>query len=322
LKCFPMKNKVVSMKTAIQKHVHDGDKIYIGGLVHGEPYFAVHEIIRQRKKDLTISSGGVTVWGDTLVGAGCVKRMITSYMWNPVPISGHAFKRAIEKGIPNPLEVEEYSLLALGLAYFAGSMGLPFVGTRTLLGSDILKHKSFLGENKWKVVNSPFDGKKVLLIAPIRHDVGIVQVQRCDPEGNAQSWGLQGINTYGMNACEKLIICAEEVVQNEVIRMDPNRTVVPALKVTAVVEVPWGAYPSYIQGYYDRDWEFFPRYATQTATVEGFQRYLDEWVYGVKNEEEYLNKIGNEKREALKGKHKRSGEISYGFYDKFILNPE
>lgn len=312
-----MATKLVSIKEAISKYVHEGNVVYIGGLIQGEPYFAAHEIIRQGIKELTISTASGTVWADMLVGAGCVKRMITAYMWNPVPISSHAFRRAVEKGIPQPLELEEYTVFALGIAYFAGAMRLPFVATKTLLGSDMLIEKGFMGDNKFRTIDSPFTGEKVLLVAPVRHDVGIVQVQRSDEEGNAQSWGCQGITTYGMNSCDKLIVCAEEIVPNEVIRKDPNRTFVPAFKVNAVVEAPWGGYPSFMQGYYDRDWEFFPRYFRQTETEEGFKRYLDEWVYNINDQMEYLKKIGKEKMEFLKGKQRYSGMVNYGFYSTF-----
>lgn len=308
----------MSIREAIREYVKDGDVVYVGGLIHSEPYFAVHELIRQRKENLTISTAGATLWGDMLVGAGCVDRMITTYTWNPVPMAGHCFRRAIEKGVPRPLEMEEYSLLALGLAYFAGSMGLPFIGTKTMLGSDMLSQKSFMNNRKFKEIDCPFTGERSLAIAPVTHDVGIVQVQRCDSQGNAQAWGCKAITTYGMNACKRLIVCTEEIVPNEVIKRDPDRTVVPGFKTSAVVEAPWGGYPSFMQGYYDRDWKFFPRYARQTATEDGMNRYLDEWVYGVNDHEAYLNKIGTDKRRLLGSIKKDTDTISYGCHDRFI----
>jgi len=311
------RNKVVSISQAIREHVKEGDVVYIGGLIHAEPYFAVQELIRQEKKNLIISSAGATLWGDMLVGAGCVRRMITSYTWNPVPMPGYGFRRALEKGIPRPLEMEEYSLLALGLAYFAGSMGLPFIGAKTMLGSDMVGQHGAGAGKRIKEIDSPFAGDRSLAIAPINHDVGIVQVQRCDPEGNAQVWGCQAITTYGMNACKRLIVCAEEIVSNEVIRRDPDRTVVPGFKTSAVVEAPWGGYPSFMQGCYDRDWAFYPKYARQTETVRGFNKYLEDWVYGIKDHSEYVDKIGTEKRRRLSEVKRDTDPTPYGCHDRF-----
>jgi len=313
-----MGSKIISMKEAIKRYVHDGAMVFVGGFANCEPYFAIHEVIRQGIKHLTISTAAGTPWADMLVAAGGVRRMITSYAWNPVPMVAYGIRNALEKGIPQPLELEEYSLFALALAYLAGSMRLPFIATKTMLGSDLSNQKGFLGDNKLKVIDSPFTGEKVVLIPQIRHDVGIIHIQRSDEEGNAQSWGLQGTNIHGMNACDKLIVCAEEIVSDEIIRKDPNRTIVPSFKVNAVVHVPWGAYPSHVQGYYDRDWEFYPQYARQTATQEGFKRYFDKWVYGVKDPAEYFNLIGKEKVEYLRGREKTSGTVDYGFYSKFM----
>jgi glutaconate CoA-transferase subunit A len=313
-----MRNKVMNMNEAIDLFVHDGDTVYIGGFVQHEPYAAIHEIIRQKKRNLTISTAAATIFADLLIGAGCVKRIIASYIWNPLPANAHAFRRAVEKGIPNQIEVEEYSLFALNLAYFAGAMRLPFVATKTLLGTDFINQRGFMGEGKLKVIESPFNGEKVCLIPPIRHDVGIVQLQRADSHGNAQAWGLLGPTRFGLYSCDKIIVCVEEIVDSEIIQRDPNRTIVPSFRVNAVVEEPWGAYPSYIQGYYNRDWRFIASYARETETLEGFQRYLKEWIYDVKNRKEYCEKVGKERLQSLKGKDQFSTPVNYGFYDQFI----
>jgi len=156
--------------------------------VHHEPYAAVHEIIRQKKKNLTVSRcAGITIV-DQLVGAGCVDKVITAYVWNPVPKPAHAFKRAVEKGIPHAVEVEDYTVLTMNLAYFAGALDLPFVAAKTPLGSDIVSQRTFLGDDKFKIIESPFTGEKVCLIPPLKHDVGIIQIQRSDLDGNGQAW--------------------------------------------------------------------------------------------------------------------------------------
>jgi len=312
-----LQSKVMSMSDAIKRFVRDGDTIYLGGFIQGEPYAAIHEIIRQRRKDLTVSKAVGVVHIDMLIGAGCVERLITSYVWNPIPKSAHAFRRSIEKGIPQSIELEEYPLLALTLAYFAGSVGLPFVATKTMLGTDFIRNYSFLGENKFKVIESPFNGEKVCLIPGLKHDVGIIQAQREDELGNTQAWGLLGSTKYGINSCKKIIVCVEEIVSQDVIKKDPNRTIIPGFKVDAVVEEPWGSYPSYIQGYYDRDFNFFSEYERETRNVEDFNRYLEEWVYGIRDRKEYMEKIGLERMERLKAPKRESVPVNYGNYTDF-----
>lgn len=310
-------DKRMTMREAIERFVHDGDWVYFGGFLQGEPYAASHEIIRQGKRELTASTAAATIFMDQLIGAGCVRRLITSYCWNPVPTNAYAFRRAMEQGIPQPIELEEYSLLALSLAYFAGALNLPFVATRTMLGTGFVEHRGFLGEAKCKVIESPFGGGKVCLLGPLRHEVGIVQVQRADRYGNAQTWGLLGPTKYGLNACKRVIICAEEVVEEEVIHRDPSRTILPGFRTCAVVEEPWGGHPSYIQGHYDRDWRFVSQYAQATKTVEGFQNELREWVLEVKDRKEYLKELGHERLQRLKGRTWISGSVNYGLYDRF-----
>lgn len=310
-------NKVMSMKDAIEKLVNDGDTIYLGGFIQGEPYAAIHEIIRQEKRDLTVSKAAGIVHIDMLIGAGCVKRLITSYLWNPIPKSAHAFRRALEEGFPHPIELEEYPLLAITVAYFAGSVGLPFVATKTMLGTDFVRNYSFLGEGKFKVIESPFNGEKVCLIPGLKHDVGIIQAQRADEFGNTQAWGLLGSTKYGINSCRKIIVCVEEIVPSDVIKKDPNRTLVPGFRVDAVVEEPWGSYPSYVQGYYDRDFRFFPHYERETRSIEDFNQYLEEWVYGVRDRKEYMEKIGQERMERLRVPKRESVPVNYGNYADF-----
>ncbi len=241
------RTKVMTMAEAIEQFVRDDDSVFLGGFIAGEPYAAVHEIIRQKKRNLTVSKGAGLLALDMLIGACCVRRVISTYIWNPIFKPAHAFRRAVEKGIPRPIELEEYSLLAFNLAYFTGALDLPFVATKSLLGSDLLTQNSFLN-HKFQLINSPFTGEQVAVIAPLKHDVGILQVQRTDQEGNAQAWGPLGQSKWGINSCSKVIICAEEIVPEGVIREDPQRTIVPAFKVSAVVKESWGSYPDYMPG--------------------------------------------------------------------------
>ena len=311
-----MADKVMSMKEAIESFVHDGDTVFLGGFVAGETFAATHEIIRQNKRDLTVSRGGGLVPFDMLMGAGCMKKAISSYVWNPIFKPAHAFRRAVEKGIPQPVELEEYSLLTISLAYFAGALDLPFVATKSLLGTDIAK-QSLIPAQRVKIVDSPFNGEQVALISPLKHDVGIIHIQRADKEGNAQAWGPMGANKWGINSCSRVIVSAEEIVPSEVIRKDPQRTIIPGFRVDAVVEEPWGSYPEYMAGYYDRDWKYFTWYYEATKTEEGFNSFLEEWVYGVKSWKEFLAKIGEARLNELKAGPWLSSPVNYGYCTTF-----
>lgn len=303
----------MSMADAIDRYVKDGDTLYLGGFVQHDPYAATHEIIRQGKKDLTLSKCASLISVDQLIGAGVVKHLITTFTWNPLPTTAHCFVRALTQGVPCKMELEEYPILALNLAYFAGSMDLPYVATKTLLGSGFDWERNNSGaKNRLKFHQSPFTGERVCLVPPIKHDVGIIQVQRSDPYGNAQAWGMMAESRYGLQSCEKIVICAEEIVSTDVIMRDPNRTLVPAFRVNAVVEEPWGAHPAPVAGHYDMDWPYYAFYERETRTEEMFQSFLNKWVYGVKNRREYLTLLGSKRLEELRPEAFTSEPVSYG----------
>jgi glutaconate CoA-transferase subunit A len=307
------KEKLMPMSDAVDRYVHHGDTLYLGGFIQNEPFAAAHEIIRQGKKGLTVSKcAGVTVT-DQMIGAGVVSHLITSFTWNPLPGTAHCFVRAVNQGIPHPIQLEEYPLFALNLAFFAGSMGLPYVATKTLLGSGFDGEKNNSGvRNRLRFEHSPFTGERVCLVPPIKHDVGIIQVQRSDPHGNAQAWGMTGETRYGLQSCDRIIICAEEVAETDVIMRDPNRTLVPAFRVQAVVEEPWGGHPQPLAGCYDMDWTYFAYYEQQTQTEEKFQAFMKKWVFDTKDRKAYLGLLGEERLKGLRPEPSFSDPISYG----------
>jgi len=307
------KKKLMSMSEAIDQHVNTGDVVYLGGFIHQQPFAAAHEIIRQRKKELTLSMCTGMILSDQLIGAGVVKHLIIAFCWNLMPATAHCFVRAVTKGIPNKIELEEYPILALNLAYFCGAMGLPYVASKTLLGSGFDHEQNTSGaKNRLKFEHSPFTNERVTLIPPIKHDVGIIQVQRSDPYGNAQAWGIMGESRYGLQSSERVIICAEEIVDTDVIVRDPSRTLIPEFRVNAVVKEPWGSHPIPVAGYYDMDWEYFVHYERETRTQESFHNFMNKWVYGVSNRREYLDLIGPKKMEELQPEPFISDPISYG----------
>jgi glutaconate CoA-transferase subunit A len=310
-------NKIMTTQEAISKFVNDGVFLYIGGYICRSPFAAIHEIIRQKKKDLTVVRSNTADDFDMLIGAGCVKRFISTFISLGVYGLARCFRRSIEKGIPLKIELEEYTNLSLPLMLMAGALGMPFVPVKDMLGTDLMRVKSFIGDNKYKMIDSPFDGKPVLLVPSLNPDVAIIHVQQADEEGNAQMWGIGGDCKWGANAAKKVIVSCERIVSRETIGKDPSRTIVPGFKVVAVTEEPFGAHPGYTPGFYDVDFAFGYHYQQASNTVEGFQTFLDEWVYGVKNRTEYLNhyiqKFGYEQFKKLGAKFDYSYPVSYAY---------
>ena len=310
-------SKVVSMKKAIAEHVHDGDFLFIGGYVCRTPFSAIHEMIRQGRKDLTITRANAADDFDMLIGAGCVQRFIATFLSLGFYGLGRCYRRSIEKGIPHRIEVEEYTNLSLPMMLMAGAMGMPFVPVRDMAGSDLLNVKSFMGDGKYTVIDSPFDGKPTVVVPALHPDVAIIHVQQADENGNAQMWGIGGDCQYGAHASKKVIVTCERVVSREVIGKDPSRTIVPDFKVAAVVEQPFGAHPGYTPGFYDVDLPFGGVYKEASNTVDGFEAFLDEWVFGVKDRvqytQRYIEKFGYSAFRALQAEFDYGYPVSYSF---------
>ncbi|MFH1821104.1 MAG: CoA-transferase, partial [Methanobacteriota archaeon] len=260
-----------------------------------------------------ISTSGATEEIDMLVGAGYVDRLEVSWHGREILGLAHCFRRAIEKGIPQPIQIEDYSNFSMACRYLAGGLGIPFMPTKSLLGSDIAKRSTFLGEKKVKTIDCPFTGEKVALVPALNPDVTFVQAMRADREGNVQMWGCIADTAWALKASKKVVATVEEIVDNKIIRADPNRTVVPNFKVVAVVEAPYGGHPWHMQGYYDMDIEFRKMYGEASRNVETFEKFLDEWVYGVENHTGYLNKLGAERLLRLKAAHRPSSSVNYGY---------
>lgn len=281
------------------RFVGDGSEVYFGGFGFMQAFALAHEVIRQRKIGLTVIREAGDILVDQLIGAGCVSRVITSHVWNPIgPSSAYCFRRAVEKGEP-PLEMEEMGYGAISMALMAGAMGLPFMPTTEHVGTGQFEHRYFLGDRKFQVVESPFSGEPVTVVAPLTPEVGLVHVQRADVEGNSQIVGPLGPIRYGANACRTIVVSAEEIVDKGLIQLSSNLTIIPGFRVAAVVHEPWGAHPSESFGYYDRDIHFAHGYSQQAKTKEGFQAFLDEWVYGASDRRDYARRLGEDRLGAL-----------------------
>lgn len=303
-------SKLATMSEAISRYVPDGASVAIGlSLEALIPHAAAHEIIRQHRRNLTLVGPISDILFDQLIGAGCVEKVQAAWVGNVSEGLAHCYRRATEKSIPRALITESHSNFTIGLALFAAAMGSPYIPTRSLLGSDIPRHNPTL-----RLETSPLDGAPVLLVPAIRPDVAIVHVQRSDEEGNAHLWGNTGITQESWVAARDVIVVAEEIVAREVIASDPNRVPGPFFKVRAVVREPWGAHPAAVQGHYNRDHAFYHEYHTATRTLEGYQKWLDEWVLSVPDRAAYLAKLNDERKQRLGVKeHRYAASVDYGY---------
>ncbi len=298
--------KLISLNEAVSKYVSDGDAVYAAGFTHLIPFAAGHEIIRLKKRDLVLVRATPDLIYDQMVAAGCAKKVIFSYMGNPGVGSLRIVRSAIEQGV---LEWEEYSHFGMITRLQAGASGLPFLPMNQTGAADLEKANPNI-----KRIPDPFGGKDVIVVPALNPDTAIVHVQRADAQGNAHLWGIIGEQKEAAFAAKKVIVTAEEIVDESVIRSDPNRTMIPGIVVDAVCHVPHACHPSYAQGYYDRDNEFYLAWDKISESADSVKSYLDEWVYGVKDREEYWEKLGAKVHKRLKVKARYSEKINYGSY--------
>jgi glutaconate CoA-transferase, subunit A len=302
----PVTSKVVSMREAIAAHVHDGDTLVIEGFTHLICFAAAHEIIRQRRRDLTICRLTPDVIYDQMIAAGCASKLVFSWAGNPGAGSLHAFRRAVEHQPPT-LSIEEYSHFGMVARFSAGAARLPFWPLNDYQGTDLP-----VANPQIRSIACPYTGKALATVPALNPDVTIVHAQRADAEGNAQVWGLLGVQKEAAFASKRVIVVVEELVDSSVIRADPNRTIIPGMIVDAVVVEPWGAHPSYAQGFYDRDNAFYVAWEDVSRDALRLAAYLEEWVYGVADRSEYMARQP-ELKERLTARAAMSGEVSYGY---------
>ena len=300
--------KMRSMHDAIAEFVPDGASVALGlQLEQMIPFAAGHEIIRQKKRGLTLIGPISDILFDQLIGAGCVDKVIAAWVGNVMMGSAYNYRRAVEH---DGMKVFNMTNFALALALQGGAMGVPFIPTRTALGTDTAKGNHFFYQ-----IFSPFEPKESLwAVRALNPDVTIVHVQRADAEGNAHTWGNFGVMIEGVRAAKRVIVVAEEIVKPEVIASDPNRTMIPGFLVNAVVECSYGAHPSPVQGYYSRDNDSFREYHEQTKAKAESEAWLESWVYGVADREQYLEKLGLDRVEALGVKrHAYAAQADFGY---------
>jgi len=297
----------MSMRDAVSRCVHDGDTVVIEGFTHLICFAAGHEIIRQRRRDLTLARLTPDLIYDQMIAAGCARKLVFSWAGNPGVGSLHAFRRAVEGKRGGALEIEEYSHFGMVARFSAGAARLPFWPLRNYMGTDLPT-----ANPRIRTVACPYTGEALATVPALNPSVTIVHAQRADAAGNAQMWGLVGVQKEAAFASERVIVVVEELVEEAVIRADPNRTVIPGMIVSAVVVEPWGAHPSYTQGYYDRDNDFYVAWEGISRDPDKLARYIDEFVYAVPDRAGYMEKQpGLAAR--LKAKQRRSDGVNYGF---------
>jgi glutaconate CoA-transferase, subunit A len=305
-----MTDKQLSMSDAVERYVADGCSVAIEGFTAFICFAAAHEIIRQRRQGLALIRMTPDLIYDQMVAAGVAEQLVFSYLGNPGVGSLHAIRRAVEKGIPQPLAIEEYTHFGMVGRYLAGASRLPFFPLRSYRGSEMVAVN-----DRVRFVTSPYeDGEEIAVVPPINPDVAFIHAQRADAAGNTQMWGLLGMQKEVAFAARRVIVVVEEIVDETVIRHDPNRTVIPGLVVDAVVHEPYGAHPSYVQGYYDRDNQFYLEWEDISRDQAATEAWLDEWVYGVPDRAAYLAKLGKERLDILAPGEMWAEPVNYGRY--------
>jgi len=298
--------KLMSLADAVKEFVHDGDTVYAAGFTHLIPFAAGHEIIRQKKRELVLARATPDLIYDQLVAAGCARKVIFSYMGNPGVGSLRIVRSEIEAG---RLEWEEYSHFGMITRLQAGASGLPFLPMNQTGATSLEKVNSNI-----RRIPDPFGGKDVIAIRALNPDVAIVHTQRADKEGNAHLWGIIGEQKEAAFAAKRVILSTEELVDESVIRSDPNRTMIPGIVVTAVCHVPFACHPSYAQGCYDRDNDFYLQWDKISESRPEVEAWLKEWVYDVADRDAYWEKLGADTQRRLKIEPQYSEKVNYGKY--------
>jgi acyl CoA:acetate/3-ketoacid CoA transferase alpha subunit len=294
----PVEDKRITLKEAV-KLVPDGSHLFWGGFGFQRPAMAfAYELVRQKKRDLTIYTCGSEMDIDILSGA----RVVSRYELAFYAIEGIGLVPNIQRRVrEGAIEIEDYSNLAMVLRFFGGALGVPFMPLKSMLATDMLAKKRFK-EKKAEVIDCPFTGEKVVLVPSVRPDFSIVHASRVDREGNVQIDGITGEDVEGARAGKKVIVTAEEIVDTEFTRCQPDQTIIPNIYVTHVVECPWGSHPMMVYNYYDYDMEHVRMYYDQCKTEEGWQKYCEDYITSVDDHYEFLQKIGIERLMKLRAK--------------------
>jgi glutaconate CoA-transferase subunit A len=297
------------MREAVARFVPDGASVCLNTAIEALiPFAAGHELIRQRRRNLTLIGPISDMLFDQLVGAGCVRRIVAAWVGNVSAGLGHNYRRAVEQGVPGPVEAQDHSNLTLAFGLKAAALGIPYLPTRSLLGTGLLESNP-----TFKQASDPWSGAPLVLVPAIIPDVAILHVQRADEDGRAHVWGTLGVTREAALAARQVIIVAEEIWPRERVLSDPGLVLAPEIKVAAVVHEPFGAYPSPVQGYYGRHHDFYHRFHEESRTVEGNRDWLERWVFGVDDWKGFLDRVGADALEPIRIRRRLPSEpLDYG----------
>jgi len=309
------REKVMSAAEAVSRFVSDGDELIIGNYTLCACSELVFEVIRQRKRNLTLYSQSGIFDVEVMVAAGLVDRLVTTYtLRSGGKTGGSAVERALQAGT---LALEDYTNYNYNARLMAGMHGFSFMQVfEGVMATDLFRVRGFMGEDKYRVIDCPYTGKKILTVPALNPDVCIVHVQRADRYGNAQYWGAMGSVAAAAMASKRIIISCEEIVEHDIIQSSPHHTIIPAFRADAVVEVPWGAHPTEVIGYYNQDRLAWGLFMAGAATAEGMRAWIDEWIYGCPDRrayiDHYISRFGSRFLENLRAKSYFSAPVSYG----------
>lgn len=300
-------DKTTSLSQAISAHLHDGDTVALEGFGHLVPVAAAHEIIRQSYANLTLARMSCDVIVDQLLGANCLQGLISSFIANSSAGSLYELRRRIEHSDPEPIRFDEYSHGGMVARYQAGASKLPFQPIASYRGSDLA-----IKNPRIRSVVDPYGGPPIHVVPALNPDLTIVHAQRADSAGNVQAWGMLGIQTEAAFAGRRLIVTVEEIVDEDIIRSDPNRTIIPSHIVDAVVAVPRGAHPHAVQGYYDRDDEFSRDWSALARDAKAVTSWLQTNIHDTADHDEFLALLGHDRFERLGIRDAYSTPVNYG----------
>jgi glutaconate CoA-transferase, subunit A len=309
------REKVMTAQDAISEFVEDGDHLIIGNYTLGTCAELVMEIVRQQKKDFTLYSQSGIFDVEVLVASGAVDRLVSTYVLRSGGKSGgSAVERALQAGT---LEMEDYTNYNYNARLMAGMHGFTYMQVfEGIIKTDLFKKRSFMGEDKYRIIECPYTGKDILTVPAANPDVCVVHVQRADRYGNAQYWGAMGSVAAAALASKRIIVSCEEIVDHEIVKSSPHHTIIPAFRVDAVVESPWGAHPTEVVGYYNLDRAAYGMFQAAAATADDLQKWIDEWVFGCKNRNAYINHyvdvFGANRLQRLRAKPYYSAPANYG----------
>jgi glutaconate CoA-transferase subunit A len=265
--------EIVTLPEAIAATVHDGDTVAMEGFTHLIPHAAGHEVIRQRRRDLTLVRMTPDIIYDQLIGAGCARKLVFGWAGNPGVGSLHRFRDAVENAWPHPLELEEHSHAGMANRFVAGASGLPFAILRGYRGTSLAAHTSGVAD-----IVCPFTGETLTAVSALRPDVAVIHAQRADRLGNVQFWGISGVQKEAVLASARSVVTVEEIV--DTLGPQPGAIVLPSWTVSYVALAPGGAHPSYALGYTERDNDFYKAWDEISRDRLRFSAWLDEHVHG------------------------------------------